>query len=265
MSTENSPEQGVNQEAPVESPVNEAPNVSESNPPAESNSASPEPSEKGVPYPRFKEVIDLKNQYEGRIRELESRLTQTQPPAVAKSDSLFDNDVNDLVAHGMDEASAKILVRRMASVAERSVSERVDPIVRNSAQKEVSEWTDKFKASHKDYDQLEPKMYDVYKQLDPGTQEMLVSNPKMLEFLYSHAKVMKLEADLQKKYEEGQNEAYKTQRQKSAMSGTSGSSPKPKGVPTPKEVGEMSLSEYMKNRDTILANLNKMAQEVKGG
>ena len=54
------------------------------------------------------------------------------------------------------------------------------------------------------------------------------------------------------RYNQGVEDGYNNKRTKGAMAPVSGTRSKSEGLPTPKEIGEMSLDEYRKVRDKVL-------------
>ena len=221
-------------------------------PPAVENTApaKEESTERGIPYPRFKEVIDEKNALMRRLNELESRFnTQSQaqePEAVSRA-------VKKLVQKGMDEDAAKELVSTQFELAAQVAEERVAPLRQSQSKKEVDEWVAGFKKDHPDYNELEPQMYEAWRSLSPAAQDLIVADQRGLELLYDHVKVKKLEEDLKQRYEQGIQDGYQNKQAKIGVSGepNRGSS---KGIPSRRDIAQMSLEDYMKIREELLRN-----------
>ncbi len=260
--------QDVNQESPAESSAAESQESEETSAPAEANSASPEtkPEAKSeakkendnkIPQDRFNEVIGERNELRKRLENLESRFTKQED---ANRPNPVDLAVQKLMKRGIDEESARILVETQLEVTNSVVNDRVAPIEKHSVEAEIGAWTKEFANSHKDYAELEPLMYSVFQSLPEQTQTLVVSSKEGLELLYSHAKRQKLESDLDKRYQQGVNDGYKNKASKSSVSSEPMSGQKP-GLPSLEDIGNMSLEDYKKVRNTVLKNQNKYSQK----
>lgn len=223
--------------------------------------AKPEPEkkeeDKTVPYSRLKEVIDQKNDLSRRLENLESRVEEQTEKS--KPDPV-DESVKRLVNQGMEESNARALAETQLALANSVVEEKVAPIQRSTAQAEIDAAVQDLANRHKDYYDLESEMYEVYRGLDSQAQKFVASSKQGLEMLYGHVKSKKLQDIVDKGYKQGVEDGYKNKRDKSAVSSESGAGSVATGLPTPKSIDEMSLDEYMKKREMILKNQEKISQ-----
>jgi len=222
--------------------------------PGKSEQTEPESeADKTVPYTRFKEINDAKNDLSKRLELLEGRFQDQEEKS---QPSPVDNAVQRLVSKGMDEDSAKELVETQFEIARSAI----EPMRKSTAQAEIDSWVKDFKANHSDYDELEPLMYETFKSLDPQTKDAIASSKQGVELLYSHVKNKKLESQLEVRYQEGLKAGYKGKRDKSAVSTSEGSSTTKHGLPSPQDIASMSLEEYAERREEILANADKISK-----
>lgn len=223
---------------------------------------TPEPKkeeeEKTVPYGRFKEVNDEKNDLSRRLESLESRFEERSEKS--KPDPV-DESVKRLVAKGMEESNARALAEEQFELASKAVEEKIAPIQKSSAQAEIDALVTSFASKHKDYYDLEPEMYEVYRTLDPQAQNFVASSRQGLEMLYGHVKSKKLQEIVDKGYKQGVEDGYKTKRDKGAVSSESGAGSVATGIPSAKAIEDMTLDEYIKDRERILKNQHKISQE----
>lgn len=254
--------QDANTDAQAESSDAASQEGLEENTPTEANSAPPETKpevketkedDAKIPYGRFKEVIEEKNELRKRLDSLESKFNTQE---ASKRPSAIDSAVQKLVKRGMDEESATALVEAQFEIASSAVNDRVAPIEQHSVEAEVKAWTREFSTSHKDYAELEPVMYSIFQSLPAQTQQTVASSKEGLELLYSHAKVQKMQDEIDKNYKKGVSDGYKNKASKNSVSSESGSAVKG-GLPTLEDIGKMSLQEYEKHRDVILKNQSK--------
>lgn len=236
-----SPSTDVNT-SPVSSP--EAQPVAEvSTPPAE-NAGSTEAGSKSVPYPRFKEVIDLKNQYERELAELRSR-TAVQPEVAPKSnlDPIIEAEVQALVNEGLSREGAEKLLLSVDRVQQA----RMAPIKK---QREIDAWLGEFAQRNTDFTAVEPEMTRIFASLPKDQQARIASSPEGIELLYHRAKAANQSKDLASAKATGRSEAYQTMALKGAMSSTPGSVP-PNGAITRESLMAMSPEERVRRRPEI--------------
>lgn len=237
----------VPSEAATQAPAVETPPVGE-------QPTSQQPDQK-VPYPRFKEVIDQRNQYETQIKELRDQLARAQPQLTAtQAPNAKDKYVQKLVSGGMTQEAADILADTMLEAARESVA----PYEQKSVQREVDEWTQKFAQAHPDYNELEPKMYEVFTKLPRHTQDLIASDPKGLELLYGHVKSQVLEQRISQARQEGMDQAYQNRLDKGAVSGLPGSSTNAPQKLTRQAIAEMTQEEYLGRREEILKRMAEL-------
>lgn len=227
--------------------------------PQSAQGANPEVVEdKTVPYSRFKEVNDAKNDLSRRLESLES---QFQEQGDKSKPNPVDEVVKTLVSKGMEEPNARALAESQYELTNKLIEEKVAPIQRSTVQAEIDASIQDFASRHKDYYELEPEMYEVYKKLDPQTQNLVASSRGGIELLYGHVKAGKLQGALDEAYKNGVKKGYKTKRDKTAMTSEPGTSNTSTGLPTAKQIEDMSLDEYRKNRDKILRSQSTISQE----
>ena len=264
MSDENAAPQDDNQEALPDSSPDNTPEP-QANPPAEENSA-PEKEEgsKFVPYDRFKEVIDEKNQYASRFKELEDRLNGYESAQrFSRQESTQNKALEILTKAGLPKDSAEVLSQAMNEIAKQSVDSRVTPLEQMSVQRVIASWTRDFAQEHSDYEQLKPDMMKIYESLPEAMQNLTVADKAGLEMLYAYAKYQRMDKDVEKARQEGKNEAYKTQKLKGAVSNSPNSSPAPSPNLTPEKIEKMSYSEWAKIRESLLNDpeaMNRLAK-----
>lgn len=247
----------INQSAPPAETV--VPPKTEATPPVTANvtpvSKEPAVTEKSIPYPRFKEMVDKKNDLENRLKKLEE-----MAPAKPEVPDYVDAAVKKLMEKGMEEESAKELVSTQLELAKKAADERVAPVEDAATKREVEEWFTEFKKSHTDYADLEPKMFEAFKNLSETQQDLISADPKGVQLLYNHVKVQVLEEQLAKKYEQGVKDGYENKQLKSAASTEPSSGPQ--GLPSRKDISSMTLDDYKKIRDSLLKpeNLKEIAK-----
>lgn len=239
----------------ADSPSEESQEVQEK-PPVEANSTPEQTEQNGepqkeqaVPYERFKEVVDQKNDFANRLDSLESQIKRQSE---ATTSDPLDEAVKSLVDAGMEEPSARKLAKAQFDIASKVTEERIRPIEESTKRVESSSMIQDFADRHKDYYDLEPVMFEVYKTLDPETQLDIATKPKSLEMFYSYVKLENSKKSGDERYNQGVEDGYKNKQSKGALSSVSGARSKPEGIPTPKEIGEMSLEDYRKVRDKVL-------------
>jgi hypothetical protein len=245
---DNSTEQAVNTDsAPSAESTESAPvdnQTTPAQPPIGEQPTQGKPDNKSIPYDRFKEVIEQKNQKDSHIKELEQRLAQLEGAFKPSQEEKANKAVEKLVSAGVDPQVAKLLASTMEDVATERVEQRVNPVEQRNALMEVNSWVRDFAQSHKDYDELNPDMQKVFEAMPPQMQNLVVSDRLGLEMLYQYVKGVRSSQTVSQAKQEGRNEAYANQQLKAAMSGTPNSAPTPKGVPTEAEIHAMSPKEY---------------------
>lgn len=230
----------------------------EANTPAKENLAATAQTttEQNVPYARFKELVDEKNEFKTRFQELERKVTEGATP---KEDPI-EKRVKGLIEQGLDPKAAKLLVETARGISEEVSQAHLRPLQQQSAKSKTDQWIESFSRTHSDFKELEPQMNEVFIALPDSTKRMLVADDsgKGLELLYSHVKSQRMEADKSKIQDEAARAALSNRDMKKALSSTPGASAAPvEGGFTRESVGKMSTEEYRKNRDAI----RKLAQE----
>lgn len=214
-----------------------------------------------VPYDRFQEVIQQKNEYAARLEELERRLQVNEVAIGAKNKiDVTQKHVEKLVAAGMDRGAAEILIEATAGMTDEKIGNRVSPLEQKSLVQEAMAWTQAFARTHPDYDALQPKMYETFKALPEQTQNLVSSDPKGLEMLYSYVKMQNLPQIVEQSQKAATETAYDTKGLKQAMSSQPGASTSPNLGFTRKQVEEMSLADYAKNKKQIFEQMVQKKQ-----
>ena len=241
------------------SPVESAPE-SVNTPPMENMGSEGQTSNSGassIPYGRFKEVIDQKNEYAARMEALERRLGAYETNIVkSRQNSVVDDAVSRLTAAGLDANAAKLLVETQHQILEARFKERLEPLEQRNTQYEVKQWINDFSAKHKDYNVLEPHMERAFANLPPQQQAFIAGSPQGLEMLYWKVKGELAVQQAPNLKQQGVNQAYQTMGQKAAMSSTPGSAPV-KAALTKDSIANMSQSEYLARRNEIMDAMSK--------
>lgn len=233
--------------------TNEVPKT-EATPPVAAN-AAPKPvenesRERTIPYPRFKEVVDKKNDLESRLKKLEEKAFKNETP------DYIEAAVKKLVDEGMEADAAQKLVATQREIAAKEAESRVAEVREAATKKEVDEWLESFQKSHPDYAELEPEMTKAFMALSPTVQDLVSADPRGVQLLYDHVKVAKLEAELKAKYEQGIQDGYKNKQLKEGLSPAPAAGPK--GLPSLKDIEKMPMSEYVKIREEVLKNRHSL-------
>lgn len=247
--------------APEAAPEVDAKPVSESSPeavqeqvaqpPAESKPAQPKPEENKIPYDRFKEKVDEVNLLKNSLKDLEAKLEERLPPKPQLPDPLIENVVKDLVNDGLEETAARTLAKTMVKLAEN----QVQPI---RHEVETNRWINDFADKHKDFDDVKGKLAETYSALPKNAQLAVASDPAMLELLYSYVKMQDYEQALERAKKEGATSAYENKQIKAGITSapTAAAIPENFDISTLNEkVGNMSLKDYMVDREKILKSL----------
>lgn len=220
-------------------------------PPAEAKSAL-ESEEQRVPYSRFKEVIEEKNNLGNRISELESQLQsmaeQNQGP------SAYDKALERFKNKGLDDTTARVLADSVVEIANEITDKRVSKVEENASMNEVSIWTENLIKQHPDANQYIGIMEDIWSSMPAHTQDLIVSDPVGLELLYAKAKEYLVDDRIEQAKSEGMEIERNSLAQKKAMSGASGKgSVRMESMPSPEEVKNMTDEEYAKVRKLVLS------------
>lgn len=257
MADANSP---VTDATPAPAPSSEAQSQAPVNTPLAEQAGSAQPginngSEQAIPYGRFREVISQKNEYAEKIEALERRLGAYETNLVQnRAGSVVDDAVGKLVAAGLDQNAAKLLVETQMALLDTRVSERISPLEQRAMRREVEDWIGDFSRSHADYKTLEPLMEREFAALPPQQQGMIASSPQGLEMLYWKVKGVHAQSQVQQGQNQGATNAYNNMAQKAAMTSTPGS-PVPSSALTREAISKMSSEEYSKRRAEIFAAL----------
>jgi hypothetical protein len=222
---------------------------------AEANSAQTSEKEDSLPFhqhPRFKELIEEKNELRGQLSHME-RLLNEKLNSQTQSDPL-EGARAKLKGLGVDDKAAAELLDAVRIVADN----RVGNLEKANVQQQIDSWVTDFSRSHKDYEELEPQMYEVFSALQPRTQQLIASDPMGIQLLYDHVKQQGSEQSAKKAYQDGVKAGYKNKQEKSSVSPTTGGSTNPPGELTRKSIDEMSIEEYKKRRKEIWAAMSKL-------
>jgi len=211
-----------------------------------------------VPYDRFQEVIKQKNaekvlreQYEARIKELETRLPSGVPAAQ-------DKIVQRLVAGGMKEDAAKLI----AEAQREAQREAMAPYEAKENARAVQSWAKELERSDPDYKKLAPELAKAFDALSDEDKRLAVSSPKGLEWFYKSVKSEVLGAEVSKAREAGVKQGYESKSLKEGMSGTPKSSTATEEPLTFESIRagalkKMSDAEYIKRKPEIDAIVAK--------
>ena len=210
-----------------------------------------------VPYDRFQEVIKQKNgeielrkQYEARIKELEIR--QASGPAAP------DKAVQRLVALGLKEDVAKAF----AETNREEIRAAIAPLQARENSRSMDSWIKDIERSDPDYKKLKPQLEKAFDALSDDAKRLAVSSPQGLEWFYKSVKSDVLGDEVTKARAAGVKEGYENKDRKAGM----GSSPKSgTSVEEPLSfesirggaIKKMSDSEYAKRLPEINAILAK--------
>ncbi len=213
--------------------------------------------EQAVPYDRFQEVIKQKNnekllreQYEARIKELETRL----PNGQAAPDKL----VKRLMDGGMKEDAAKLI----AESNREAMREALAPITARENARAVDSWAKELERSDPDYKKLKPQLEKAFDELSDDEKRFAVSSPKGLEWFYKSVKSDVLGAEITKARAEGVKQGYESRSQKEGMatspkSGTALDEPLTFESIRSGSLKKLSDEEYKKRLPEINAILSK--------
>lgn len=239
----------------VDSAPTQTPNESVNTPPVENTGSESNSAPSNVPYSRFKEVIDVKNQFESQIEELQNRLSAHEGNLAQKAKgNVVDKYVQKMVQAGMDPNVAALIAETQLQAAQDIVGERLAPLEQESAATRVDQWVNKLSQTHKDWYELEPDMEKVLDTMPKHMQRAFMSSPEGLDALYAKAKLKKMEATQQQAFNQGANAAYQNKGLKGAVSSTPGASvPKPTAL-TREQIMALSESEFRSRYQEIIGN-----------
>lgn len=211
---------------------------------SEQSSAEQGSEQSRVPYQRFHEVVEQRNEErrsreatEARFRELESRLPQGQ----AREDHLEVEAQRLAKELGLKPEAAKAILKSSQVIAREERRE----VEAKMQRYDVQAWSNALSQKHKDFGSIAPEMDKVYSTLDKATQQMVTSSPASLEMFYGYVKSMKSEGQTQEAFANGTKQAYESKAVKQAVSGVSGTASKgAKGKLTQAAISAMSNKEY---------------------
>lgn len=214
------------------------------------NGQSPE-SQPFHEHPRFKALIDEKNQLKQQLAELQTRMSGKLEP----KESPVEKVVQKFVKAGMKEDAARLLAESQYELGKDVVEERVAPVERASLEAQNDLMFSRFAESHKDYEEIRPKMAELFNALPDMVKAGLSSSPDGLDLLYSKAKASQVDEELKKAFEKGVQEGYKRKHDKSAVAPSTGASTgTPTSEYTEEQIAKMSLEDYRKHQSAILAS-----------
>ena len=242
----------------VSAPSSETqPQTSVSTPPAEqAGSDTAAYKTQSIPYSRFQEVVHQKNEYATKLEELERRLNSHETNLVQTRGSSVVNDaISKLVAGGLDQNAAKLLVEAQMEIMDHRMKERIAPLEQKSTQYEIDGWVRDFSRKHEDYRDVEPLMQKEFERLTPEYQAMIAAKPAGLEMLYWKVKGSQSVAQAGQAKVNGATEAYNTMAQKAAMSSAPGR-PVNSNAITRETIAAMSPEEFSRRRSEIAEAYN---------
>ena len=210
-----------------------------------------------IPYGRFKEVIDQKNEYAQRMEDLERRLSAYETNIVkSRQSSVVEDAIGRLTAAGLDANAAKLIVEAQNQILETRFKERLEPLEQRNTRYEVKQWVNDFSSQHTDYKTLEPHMEPAFANLPQNQQAFIAGSPQGLEMLYWKVKGELATQQAPNLKQQGVNQAYQTMAQKAAMSSTPGSAPVKQAL-TKESIAKMDQAEYVSRRSEILDAMSK--------
>jgi len=220
------------------------------NTPVEESSTQPKGDKGDLPFhehPRFKQLIDEKNELKDQLSQME-RILQEKTEPIKQGPTPLEVAKGKLKKLGVTDAAAEELLDAVRLVSDN----RVASIEQATVQQQIEGWVAEFARSHEDYEALEPQMFGVFQKLPQKTQQLLASDPMGIQLLYDHVKQQGAKEELKKAREDGVKAGYKTKQSKTSVTSTTGGSPNPPGELSVKKVSEMSLDEYKAHRKEIL-------------
>lgn len=212
--------EAVNNQAPAES----APAVNQpvgQNPPQEGNPVGQEGAEKHIPYDRFKQVIDERNQERVQREAAESRLRDLSSPRLDPTHSETEKIVKNYVAAGLSEQAARILVDNQLNLVR---SQQVD-LKQELHGYKVNEWTRELKDQFKDYAEVSGEADKQFSSMSPQEQMEVMGSRRALHTFFKSVRADVLEKKMSQSYSDGANNAYKNQQLKQGMGNLPGKGP----------------------------------------
>ena len=211
----------------------------------------PATKENRVPQSRFNEVVQEKNRerelremYEARIRELETR-----PSVQPQQESVLEAQVKRLVKNlDMDEKAARELLSAQDAIAQ---SQRQQLEARQS-QFQAEEWARNKAQNDSDWKDIEPELDKEFSRKTPQMQHAIASNREMLEMFYDSVKSKHLTGKAKEAYSRGSQAAYEAKQVKQAVSSTPGTSSGSQSTALTREaINKMTPEEYRKRQPEI--------------
>lgn len=218
-------------------------------PPAGENPASGNGSENRVPQSRFNEVVHERNQiremYEARIRELESRQSVQVPQRPSVIDAQAERLAKEL---SMDKDAARKILEANAEVR-RAEQDEIENRHRASR---AEEWARNKAQADPDFKALGPELDREFSAKSPQMQQRIAADPELLEMFYESVRSRHLGSRAKEAYAKGADEAYRAKQVKQAVSNVPGSSSGSGVTPLSREgIRRMSPEEYMKRQPEI--------------
>ena len=210
----------VNNQAPAES----APAVTQpvgQNPPQEGNPVGQEGAEKHIPYDRFKQVIDERNQERVQREAAEKRLRDLNSPRLDPTHSEIEKTVQNYVAAGLSEQAARVLVDNQLSLVRSQQSELKSELHGYK----VNEWARELKDQFKDYAEVSAEADKQFSSLNQNEQMEVMASRRALHNFFKAVRADVLEKKMASSYNEGANNAYKNQQLKQGMGNVPGKGP----------------------------------------
>ena len=209
--------EAVNNQAPAES----APAANQpvgQNPPQEGNPVGQEAVEKHIPYDRFKQVIDERNQERVQREAAESRLRDLNTPRLDPTRSEVEKTVQNYVAAGLSEQAARILVDNQLNLVR---SQQVE--LKNELHGyKVNEWTRELKEQFKDYAEVSGEADKQFSSMSPQEQMEVMGSRRSLHTFFKSVRSDLLDKKLSSSYAAGADNAYKNQQLKQGMGNVPG-------------------------------------------
>lgn len=218
----------------------------QSNPPGGETPAGDSGSDQRIPYPRFNQVIQERNQererreaVENRLRDMESRLMGERPNT--QGHSYVEAEVQRLKTQlQLPEETARAFVQSQSNIAK---AERAE-VEQRLRVYEVNEWSRSLESKYKDYRDLVPAMEKAFANLSDRDRSMVASSPFQLESFYHYVKSQAGPVADKNAFEAGAKAAYDNQQIKKALSSAPGASTQPKAPITREAIKNMSVKEY---------------------
>lgn len=208
--------------------------------------------ENKVPQTRFNEVIhernrerELREQYEARIRELESQRSMGAPG----KDAVVEAEVQRLVKTlDMSEEAARGIVETNRNLLR---AER-EQMAREQNRNELSQWAVRKAQADPMYKELDPELDRAFSSLPPQRQMKIANDPDLLDMFYENVKASVLLSKSKQSFEKGASQAYETKGAKQAVTSMpGGSSSVGKTALSRESLRKMSPEEYKRRLPEI--------------